>query len=65
MQAQELGERLAQVRPLDHRVHEAVLELELGALEPLGQLGADGLLDDARPRKADERLGLGENYVSE
>ena len=50
---------------LDDRVDHAVLEQELGALEALGQLLADGLLDDARPGEADERLRLGEDDVAQ
>ena len=36
-----------------------------GALEAFGQLFADGLLDDARPGKADQRAGLGDVDVAE
>ena len=37
----------------------------LGALEAVGQLLADGLLDHPRPGKADQRAGLGELDVAE
>ena len=40
------------------RVHKAVLQEELGLLEALGQLLADGLLDDPGPGKADGGPGL-------
>ncbi len=38
---------------------------ELAALEALGQLLTNGLLDDAGPREADERLGLRDVQVAE
>jgi len=37
-------------------VEEAMLEQELGALEALGKLLADGLLDDARGRRSRSEL---------
>ena len=49
----------------DDGVHHAVLEQELRALEALGQLLADGLLDDPRPGEADQRLRLGEDDVAQ
>ena len=48
----------------DHVDH-AVREQILGLLEALGQLLADGLLDDARSREADERAGLGDVHVAQ
>src|SRR3954469_1512805 len=48
------GDLGAQVLPLDHPVDEARREQELGALEALGQLLADGLLDHPRPGEADQ-----------
>ncbi len=46
-------------------VDHPVREQELAALEPLGQLLADGALDDARPCEPDERAGLGEVHVAQ
>src|SRR6266481_928632 len=53
-----LDDDVAHLAALDDEVEHAVLEQELGALEPFGQLLADGLLDDARAGEADERLRL-------
>ena len=56
---------VAQLLALDDHVEHAVLEQELGALEALGQRLADGLLDHARSREADERARLGEDDVAQ
>ena len=42
-----------------------MLEQEFGALEAFGELLADGLLDDARSREANERAGFGDVEVAE
>ena len=42
-----------------------MLEEEFGALEALGELLADGLLDDAGAGKADEGVGFGDIQVAE
>ena len=55
MQGQQLGEGLAHFPAGDDLVHKAVLLQILGPLEALGQLLADGLLDDPGTGKADER----------
>src|SRR5215472_7444366 len=52
-------DRRAQLAAIDDHVDRARLEQELGALEAFGQLLADGVLDHARPSKADQRLRLG------
>src|SRR5688572_1288739 len=54
-----------QFPPIDHQVEHAVLDQELAALEALRQLLPDRLLDDARAREADERLGFGEVEVAQ
>ena len=54
-----------QLMAVHHHVDHAVLLQIFGALEAVGQLLADGLLDDARPGEADERAGLGEMDVAE
>src|SRR5206468_5269952 len=64
-QAEQLSELLAQVLALDDAVDHALLDEELRALEALGELLADGLLDDPRPGEADQRVGLGEDHVAE
>ena len=46
MQGQQLGEGLAHLTAGDDLVHKAMLLQILGALEALGQLLADGLLND-------------------
>src|SRR5262249_58615518 len=53
-QAAEIGQRRAQLAARDDHVDHAVIAQILGALEAVGQLLADGLLDDARTGKADE-----------
>ena len=54
VELQQLDQRRAQLAAGHHLVHKAVLQLELAALEALGQGLADGLLNDAGPGKADE-----------
>src|ERR1700722_3995748 len=49
----------------DDGVEEAVLEEELGALEALGELLADGLLDDAGASEDDQGAGFGDVEVAE
>ena len=60
-----LGEVGFKVFAGDDGVEEAVGEEELGALEALGELLADGLLDDAGAGEADERAGFGDVEVAE
>ena len=43
----------------------AVVEQELGGLEALGQVLADGLLDHPRAREPDHRARLGQDHVAE
>ena len=57
--------RRLQLAPVDDQVEHAALEQELAALEAVGQLLADGLLDDARPGEADQRLRLGDVEVAQ
>jgi hypothetical protein len=64
-QAQELGDAPAQILALHDHVHHAVLHQELGALEALGQLLADGLLDHPRSGEPDQGLGLGDDHVAQ
>jgi len=59
-ETQSPGNRGLQLAPVDDDVDHAVREEELAALEPVGQLLADRLLDDARPGEPDERLRLGD-----
>jgi hypothetical protein len=51
------------MRARDDGVHHPVLEQKFAALEAFGKLLADGLLDDSRAGKADERLWLGQHHV--
>src|SRR5688572_18557179 len=48
------GNRRLHVPPVDDEIEHAVIEQELAALKALWQLLFDGLLDDARPGKADK-----------
>src|SRR3954466_13205446 len=50
---------------VDDHVDGSGLQQELGALEALGQLLADGVLDHARPGESDQRLGLGDHHVAD
>src|SRR5436190_960636 len=50
------GERVLHVDAVDDEVDHPVLEQELAALEAVGELLPDGLLDHARPGEADQRL---------
>ena len=54
-----------QLQPRHDHVDHAVLHQIFGALEAFGQLFADGLLDDARAGKADQRAGLGDVHVAQ
>ena len=64
-EAQRAGQRRLHLAPIDDQVEHAVLEQELAALEAVGQLLADGLLDDARTGEADQRLRLGDVQVAQ
>ena len=59
------ADAVAHVAPVDDHVERAVLEQELAALEAFRQGLAHGLLDDARPGEADQRLRLGDVEVAE
>ena len=54
-----------QFQPRHHHVDHAVLHQIFGALEAFGQFLADGLLDDARAGKADQRAGFGDMHVAQ
>ena len=60
-----VAEGRLQLAPIDDQVEHAALEQELAALEAVGQLLADGLLDHARAGEADQRLRLGDVQVAE
>src|SRR6266700_200664 len=61
---QSLREVLLHLFAGDDRVEEAVLEQKLGALEALGKLLADSLLDDAGARETDERVRFGDVQIA-
>ena len=65
MELQDLDQRIPQLAAGHDLIHEAVLHLELAALEPGGQLFADGLFNDTGPGKADEGSRLGQHDVAE
>src|SRR5687768_17968312 len=58
-EAQDLAERRFHLAAIDHQVEHAAFEQELAALKAVRQLLPDGLFDDARPGKSDQRLGFG------
>jgi hypothetical protein len=64
-QAAELGQRRRDLVAVDDHVDHAVLLEIFGALEAVGQLLADGLLDHARAGEADQRAGLGDVDVAQ
>ena len=51
--------------PRHDGVNEAVLQQVFGPLEALGQLFTDGLLDDAGPRKPDQRPRLCQHDIAQ
>src|SRR5258708_19189669 len=58
-------EGLLELAPVDDEIEHPVLQEKLGALEPLGELLTNGLLDHPRPRKADEGAGLCDVQVAD
>src|SRR5512146_1069412 len=54
-EAERVGDGRLQLAAIGHEIDHPLLEEEFGALEPLGELLADRLLDDAGPGEADER----------
>ena len=64
VQREKLPQHGGQVLALHDRVAEAVLEQELRALEPRGELFPRGLLDHARACEGDERPGLRQGDVA-
>ena len=58
-------QRRLELMAVHHEVDEAMLFQIFRALEAFGQLLADGLLDDARARKSDQRAGLRDMHVAE
>ena len=61
---QQLDEGGAELTAGYDLVYKAVFQLELAALEALGQALADGLLDDAGACKTDECARLGQHDVA-
>ena len=56
---------LFELLPFDNRVQEPVFEEERGALEPLWQILANGLLYHPRPCESNEGIGLSDVDVTE
>ena len=65
MEAQQLLEGVGQLGPGHDQVDLALLHQELGGLEPLGELLADGLLDHLGAGEPDLHLGLADDEVAE
>ena len=63
--AHDIREDVANLVAMDDHVDHAMRKEIFGALEALGQLFANGLLDDARPGETDEGVGLGDMDVTE
>src|SRR5262249_13849537 len=64
-QPAEIGNGRAQVAAVNHHIDHAVVPEMLCALEAVGQFLADGLLDDPRAGKTDERARLSDMNISE
>jgi len=58
-------QRIPQILTFHNRIDKAVLQLELRALEPFGQLFPDTLFDHARSRKSDQSFRLRKNDIAE
>src|SRR3974377_88796 len=59
------GDVTLQIAPVYYGVQHSVLEQEFAPLKSLGQLLADGLLDDARSGEADQSAGFGDVQVAQ
>ena len=64
MQAQNTLQRFLHRSARYDLIEKAMLQLKLTALKAVGQLFTDGLLDDARSGKADERARLCKHDVT-
>ena len=64
-QAAQARQRIAQLVAVDDHIDHAVGQEVFGLLEALGQLLADGLLDDAGAGEADQRPWLGDLHVAQ
>src|SRR3990172_995875 len=62
---QHLSQRSMHFPPGNDHIHHAVLQEKLRPLKTRGKLLFDRLFDNARSRKTDEALRLGENDVAE
>src|SRR6186713_2729370 len=63
-EAQQLRDVVMQLAAIDNRVDHTVVQQKLRSLEILWQFLSNGLLDNARAGKTDERLRLSENHVA-
>src|SRR6267143_3366535 len=64
-QVEGAGDEGLELLAVDDGVEETVFEEEFGALKSFGEFLADGLLDDARAGKTDERAGFADVEVAE
>ena len=63
--ADQAAERLGQILAVHDHVDHPVIEQIFGALEPLGKLLTNRVLDHALSGKADQRIGLADLNVAE
>jgi hypothetical protein len=64
-ESQNVYKEVAQLAAVHDGVEHAVFEQEFGALEPLGHLLADRLLDHTRTGESDQRAGFGDVEIAE
>src|SRR5579883_486021 len=64
-QADDTRKRVTQLAARDHHVDHAMLKEIFGTLKAVGQLLANGLLDDTRPGKAHDGTGLGQGDIAQ
>src|SRR2546430_16760332 len=64
-QVEGAGDKRLELLAVDHGVEEAVFEQEFGTLKAFGEFLADGLLNDARAGKTNERARFADVEVAE
>src|SRR2546429_9589987 len=64
-QVEGAGDKRLELLAVDHGVEEAVFEQEFGTLKAFGEFLADGLLNEARAGKTNERARFADVEVAE